>query len=532
MTIKRRDFLVGTAGMVGALLPPAVLSQSTPCPPPNVGLKGGSASVAACKAATSGPAPAWFKNLPDRTWTRIACGASHQGDSWQKGSRFLDVIPGHPGDHIGALPSGPGSGGINIEGPGAVFTNWTGACVDQERRELLLAANGGHSGYPGNEVYAIQLQQDVPGYVRLSDPTPRVDPNDSAKTWWRHDELTYGRGGVPGDAPGFNNDFVSPANYGRMRAVHGWNRVAFGNGRVWYAAQDSYSSATGGGHSASAWSFNRDWIDSNGEVPLRHRVSQNPWTLHGSVDWSALDGGKAPSPESYRFHPAVYDPNSKRVYTFSRAGDWQGNKVCWYVDTVTGKVVSFTARGIGLEHGGAWGACVPDALPGQSLFYFPLMADEDGQSGKIMVWNLATNQIIRITPVNASTTYWTDPVYGSDPDSAPPDSSRHPGGHGAVYHPASRSILVYSVGAQKPSANRVGLGTTLRRLRIPANPMKDAYKWEDVVAAAGSVKPAYCPNGCNSKFNIVNDMGNGQSCLVLATGVDSAYVYKMPGGTA
>jgi hypothetical protein len=62
--------------------------------------------------------------------------------------------------------------------------------------------------------------------------------------------------------------------------------------------------------------------------------------------------------------------------------------------------------------------------------------------------------------------------------------------------------------------------------------MKDAYKWEDVVAAAGSVKPAYCPNGCNSKFNIVNDMGNGQSCLVLATGVDSAYVYKMPGGTA
>ena len=39
----------------------------------------------------------------------------------------------------------------------AIVTAWTGGCVDQDRGELILAANGGHTDYAGNEVYACQL---------------------------------------------------------------------------------------------------------------------------------------------------------------------------------------------------------------------------------------------------------------------------------------------------------------------------------------------------------------------------------------
>jgi hypothetical protein len=60
--------------------------------------------------------------------------------------------------------------------------------------------------------------------------------------------------------------------------------------------------------------------------------------------------------------------------------------------------------------------------------------------------------------------------------------------------------------------------------------MGGTYRWEDVDAHPASDEPEYCKNGCNSKFNIVADMGNGQSCIVLASSMDAAYVYKLPNG--
>ena len=516
----------GSVYFAGAMLPGWSFAQTRPCPPPVLGVTGGAQVSISCAGPGSGNAPAWFLELPERKWTKIAHGESYSGAEWLRGKRFWDVVPGHPGDHIGALQV---LEGVNNEGPAAVFDDWTGACVDQERKELVLAANGGHGGYPGNEVYVLKLGQAKPGYERLCDPTPRFDPANPAREWWRYDQLTYAGGGA-----GWNDDFQAPATYGRMRAVHGWNRVAFGGGKVWYLAQESYVSASGGGHAASVWSFDRDWVQSWGEFPLRHRVGQNPWTLHSSsptrssVDWSALKGGAdfLPDPSVWFAHPAVYDPASRRVYTFSRAKDGEGNAVCWYVDTATGRVITLTAKIPWAAYAGGWGACAYGLDGGPSLFFCPLMEDP---LGRIQVWNLGTNQVAAITPENAAFTKWTDPRFDyQNPAGTPIDSTAHPGGHGAVFHKASRSILVYSVGAQAPGAQKVGLGTKVRRLRIPRDPMAGTYRWEDIAAHPDSVVPEYCKNGCNSKFNIVEDMGNGQSCLVLASNQGAAYVYKLP----
>ena len=175
--MKRRDFVRGSVFLAGACMPRWSLAQSRPCPPPQLTVSGGASAIGPCADSSGGNAPAWFLALPERKWTKIANGVSSSGPDWTRGRRFRDVIPGHPGDHIGALPR---LSGVNNEGPAAVFDDWTGACVDQERKELILAANGGHGGYPGNEVYVLRLKDEAPGYLRLCDPTPRFDPATAA----------------------------------------------------------------------------------------------------------------------------------------------------------------------------------------------------------------------------------------------------------------------------------------------------------------------------------------------------------------
>jgi len=441
----------------------------------------------------------WFVEMPERTWSRIAGGASLSGQAWQRGTDFRSVIPGSPGDHIAALPTSSS----NVEGPEVgVFGQWNGACVDQDRREMIFAANGGHGAYPGNEVYLLRLGNDAPGYSRLTDPTP----------------AQYLRGDVVAPGPASYDDFVAPAVRGRMRAVHGYNRACFANGKVWYAAQDGYSN-TSGSQTPSSWCFDRDLVESIGEFPLRHRVDQSPWTYLGSPN---LPGAEM-STERFARHPSIYDPVSQRVYSFSRFAHSSGGHRAWYIDAGTGQIVDFAITLPGTAYGEGWGVCIPDAPErGQSLFVFAEM-----ESSAITIWNLASGEIIRRTPTNAASTYWTDPSNTSSP---PADSVRHAPGHGAVYHAASRSILVYSPRARIVDASHQGLGSTLRRLRLPANPLRDSYTWEDVAAASGSEAPAYSPNGCYSKFNIVHDMGNGQACLVLAADSNAAYVYKLPAG--
>jgi hypothetical protein len=94
-------------------------------------------------------------------------------------------------------------------------------------------------------------------------------------------------------------------------------------------------------------------------------------------------------------------------------------------------------------------------------------------------------------------------------------------GVGAVYHPSSRAVFCWD-----------GYGTSLRKLKIPADPISGSWVWSEVTAAGGGATPTASPAaGAFGKFNIVDDMGNGQAALVVVNAIDEpTYVYRMPEG--
>ena len=145
--MKRREFLAATAGLTGTIFPLLSKGQSKPCPPETVAVAGGSGSQVSCGAP--GSAPSWFVGLPEKTWTRLAIEET-----------------------INAASAGQAAASLAHNDVRYVTKAYTGAVVDQSRGEYLMAANGGHANYDGNEVYAIQIKSDNPRWYRLTERSP------------------------------------------------------------------------------------------------------------------------------------------------------------------------------------------------------------------------------------------------------------------------------------------------------------------------------------------------------------------------
>ena len=80
--------------------------------------------------------------------------------SARKGSLLTDVAPSP------AVIQGIGQRGI--------ITAYNGATVLQSRGEYLKIADGGHTDYYGNEIYALNLRTATPGWQRIWGPTPNA----------------------------------------------------------------------------------------------------------------------------------------------------------------------------------------------------------------------------------------------------------------------------------------------------------------------------------------------------------------------
>jgi hypothetical protein len=437
--MKRREFLGVSAGLAGTLLP-VLRANARPCPPPTLSVAGGGSTTTTCP---SGSAPAWFEALPDRAWTKIASAS---------GRRLVDVGPQPP---------------LTIEGRtlDSIITSWTGACVDQTRGELLMAANGGHAAYAGNECYILRIRSDTPRWHRLNDPTPAS-----------HVIIEPASG---------------PAQYadGRMRSVHNWNRMQFHNGKVWHPSQDAYYSPT---HSVAAvWSFNRDSLgDDAAGWPAPWRDDKGPWTSHGLVGIGSA---------SFIGGPSALDRVGNKIWSFPEANG--GSFPYWSVDTRTGAIQTFTGTGPNPHFGGQWAIVAHDLR---------ILVVSDQNSSNVFVMDL------------------TNPQAGV---TARPTSGGQSGltWFGGVYHERSKAILTYEV-------TKLG-GGNIRKLKIPTRSdgkydPAGSFEWSTISPAGGGVVPTVERQdyaGTYSKFNIVEDMGNGQSCLVPVTGIaDFTYVYKVP----
>jgi hypothetical protein len=105
---------------------------------------------------------------------------------------------------------------------------------------------------------------------------------------------------------------------------------------------------------------------------------------------------------------------------------------------------------------------------------------------------------------------------------------------GAVYHHPSSSILIHEAEAITDGS--------IRKLKVPRNGdgsynSSGSWDWTVVSKASGSPSPVFETtsgnfSGTYSKFNMVEDMGNGQSCIVMTLGIGAGYtwVYKLPVG--
>lgn len=141
-------------------------------------------------------APQWVKNQASYRWFKFATGSASTG--WSGGSRIDQVKPS-------PTPSGAS--------PEPGVTAYSGGCMDTDRDELLVHG-GGHGGYSGNEIYALRVRTETPGWYRICDPSSGCYATQPAV-----------RGGNG------QYDYDSGRN-GAPRGSHTWNHLAYGNNKV------------------------------------------------------------------------------------------------------------------------------------------------------------------------------------------------------------------------------------------------------------------------------------------------------------
>jgi hypothetical protein len=61
-----------------------------------------------------------------------------------------------------------------VEGPQAKVDDWNSFVADSRTSKVYSVANGGHAGYGGNEVDALELDREVPRWVQVLAPTPNA----------------------------------------------------------------------------------------------------------------------------------------------------------------------------------------------------------------------------------------------------------------------------------------------------------------------------------------------------------------------
>lgn len=469
--MKRRDFLAASSlGVAGSLLPGVLHAQQKPCPPPSLSMTSGSAVTASCGDTPAGPAPAWFANLTARSWTTVAHAATVKACFY---TPFLSTSGNY--------------------GNGNFFDDYSGAAVDQARREMLMVANGGHADYLGNEAYALALWAETPYWYRLNDPTPVASmyyPSTS------------------GTVPAVLKD-------GRSPSMHTYGLPVHANGRVWFSQQGHVSSGAGSWVSG-LMAFNREHAGlptSSAQPALPWSNDPGPWINLGAMNGSphAMPGA---SSNQWSGAVSVFDPVGLCIYTIApQAPDLDYIRL----DTTTGGHNCFEQ--------GRLGSAPPYLGSRRAPVVIHDRAFISATNGVLLYLNEGSATVtflsVPLMGRNSSTPVWANKVTG--PAANVPVKSD---GGTAVYHDGAIYFM-----------NWAAYGSRIFKLTLPADLNGD---WSNVwsVECDHSTNPAeirslmpvgaYAGNGQWGKFNIVRDMGNGAAALVCAAVHDGPVaVYKL-----
>jgi hypothetical protein len=272
---------------------------------------------------------------------------------------------------------------------------------------------------------------------------------------------------------------------GRPRAMHNTFQC-FGDGRVWMPLMNSVTSG-GGGSIDKKISWNRDLL---GTAATPAPYSTNPWN-----DYGAVFGGLGLT--SMIFGVAVFHRYRHRVYGLG--GNGANNTTWWYINTLGPNIgtSSFFQSGQSFGHWGGWAVCAHD---------LDIIVAGDHLRNAICVLNCATNTWTQITNVSGTGFYSSN--------------------SGGVYVAKNRTI-----GIGHPTA----LGSSFYRLAIPTTTVNGKIVYN---ASGQWVWSTISPGGATvtteavhtySRWNIVEDMGDGRSAIVYCGGIDyPTYVYKIP----
>jgi hypothetical protein len=371
--------------------------------------------------------PAWWTAAADKTWTPIS------GDATDGGRRFLQDV----------RPSGVGTSEIRY-----VMEAWCGGTINQDRKEMVLASNGGHGNYGGNEVYVFKFNQAIPAWYRMTDPSSAaIDGTES------------------------NGRKVD----GTPLSTHSYANHAYGmNGKIYLCMMGSNHESGAG--SNRVWAWNRENFTAN--------TGTRGWTDLGLAGTnSTVDDGFAD-----------YDPLTNRIFFGQRREP--GSRQFGYVDCATDAVTSLALGGVNFTG------------TGTATYSMGRVIYRGSESVFLCFGDNARRTINCQSPTALSTPAFT----GTLPSAY----------DGMVYDAVHSQLIGWDAGT-----NNIVV------CDVPANLLTGTYNWR-TVSPAGGTAPAAMPsgdpyNGIYGRWNIIRDMGDGRSALVLAaTTSNDVYVYKIP----
>ena len=226
--------------------------------------------------------PAWLKSAPLNAWIAIP-GTIHAGSAAASTDNPLDIYA---------------SSNRRLSYSGMGLRN----------AEIILAADGGHSDYAGNEVTSIDLAQDAPAWVLRSAASATIASN-----------VAYYPDGKPSSRHTYWSTIWSAK---RNRLMLHYSRFVYGSG-VSFPNSNGFDLDTNTWDPVGTWSdgYSAGCADSNGDcyaIGIGY-FSLDKWTA-ATDTWSTV----ATFGDAINVNPVCYD--STRAHLFALAwGDGQGN---------------------------------------------------------------------------------------------------------------------------------------------------------------------------------------------------------------
>jgi hypothetical protein len=447
--MRRRDFLVGSVGIASGLLGGSGRAAVAPCPPDTLRVRGGSAARSTCARDVPAGGPTWFQDLRAMEWTPLA-GGPGMAQAWQCGERLAEAVPPPPY--------------FKNRGPRYLTAGWNGACVDPDNMEMIVALNGGHAARQENDAYLLKLGSETPGWRRIVESTPAVDPQsgDPFMTGLAVLDATGARYQSPVVVPGWLLDGPHPGiAYNdrdpdlarirrRPRTLHTCSHYHYSNGKVWYPIMNAWDRGTGE-TSLVKLALDMSALRADSSLGAWRYGDPGPWQYVGVI--GEQTGGAT---DAFGFGVGDLDPSTGKLwYAGQRTSTyWSVETIgagagqhSFYSDAPRDKDLSSSAGAI--AHGIRTAA-------GNTTSLFVMM-----EQGTHRLWILDTSLAGTgrgwsvVEPVNASTLQWAHNL-----QKVVPGYVGHAAAFGMVYLENARCFLAYNCD-QLPDRAAV------RVLRIP-----------------------------------------------------------------